>query len=55
VVKAVKKKSLQADLDSMTRAGLQSFIRTTISAVIFKGSWITIHSRPESKPSFPLL
>jgi site-specific DNA recombinase len=55
VVEAVKKKIPGTDLGSLTRAELQSFLRAAISAVIFKGSRVTIHSRLASEPSFPPL
>ena len=55
VVEAIGKKGPQPDLGFMTREELRSFLRTAISAVTFRGSQITIHSRPASEPHFPLL
>ena len=42
-------------LGALPKAELQEILRATISAVIFKGSRITIHSRLASVPNFPLL
>ena len=42
-------------LGALPKAELQEILRAAISAVIFKGSRITIHSRLASVPNFPLL
>jgi hypothetical protein len=56
VIKAVEKmKGTTPSLRTMTRAELREFLRAAISAVIFRGSRIVIHSRPASEPTSPLL
>jgi hypothetical protein len=42
-------------LGTLPKAELQEILRAAISAVIFKGSRITIHNRLASEPNFPLL